>query len=223
MNLNNVCCFDLETGGLNTDTCQIVEIAAVAVDPLSWSVIPSSEFHSLIRPDDEATLDSQAMAVNKIPIEELRKAPSAKAVFTRFQDHIRRFGGKTSSVFTAPYPAGKNIRDFDLKIMDRYCRRFKIVDTNGKPKLFNSYRVFDIQDDILKILGATHLVDNLSMDCVRELFGIGEEGAHSALMDTLQSAWVLCKMQRLYATIASKITFKGSAKGVDFSKPETWF
>ena len=223
MKLNNCLVFDLETGGLDTRTCQILEIAAIAVDPISWTPIKSSEFHSLVRPDDEETLEAGAMAVNKIPIEELRKAPSAKAVFARFTDHVRRFGGKTTSVFTAPFPAGKNIKNFDLPIMNRYCERFKIVDTNGVPKLFNRARIFDLDDDGLRWLGQTHEVDSISMDTLRDFFGISQEGAHTAIIDCAQTAWLICKFQRLYRELATKIKFKGSAKGVDFSKPESWF
>ena len=223
MKINTVVVFDLETGGLDTTSCQILEIAAVAIDPLSWTPITSSQFHSLVRPDDEASLEPGAMAVNKLPIEELRKAPSDKAVFNRFSDHLRRFGGKTSSSFTAPFAGGKNIRRFDLPIMDRYCRKFKMVDANGDPKLFNKVRVFDIEDHMLNWLGTTHLVENLSMDTFREFFGISHEGAHSAVIDTMQTAWTLCKFQRLYRELAPKIKFKNAGGGVDFANPQTWF
>ena len=53
--------------------------------------------------------------------------------------------------------------------------------------------------------------------------GISSENAHRAMTDVYQTSWCIIKFQRLYRELTSKIKFKGAAKGVDFSKPDTWF
>ncbi len=221
MNLNNVIVFDLETSSADKDTTQILEIAAIALDPIRWKPIPGSEFVSLVKPDDESTIQSGALAVNKLKIEDLRKAPSAKIVFNSFVEHIRRYGGKTTSSFTAPYPAGKNIRQFDLPIISRYCKRFKLVDANGNQKLFNQKWEIELEDDLFRWFGQTNMTENLSMDTVREWFGIDKVGAHRAIIDVRQTAWLICKFQRFYREQSKKVSFKDSGSGIDFTEPLT--
>ncbi len=221
MNLNNVIVFDLETGSKDPATTQMLEIAAIAIDPIKWVPIHGSEFVSLVKPDDESKLEPQAMAVNKIKIEDLRRAPSSKIVMDSFKEHIRRYGGKTSSPFTAPYPAGKNIRDFDLPIINRYCIKHKIYDSNKVPNLFNRKWSIELEDDLFRWFGQTNITDNLSMDTVRTYFGIDKEGAHRAIIDVRQTAWLICKFQKFYREQSKKIGFETSGVNVDFSEPLT--
>lgn len=211
MDLNYFLVFDLETGGKDVNTCQLLELAAVVVDPIAVKVLPETEFQTLVRPEDEATLDPSAMAVNKLDLNELREAPPAKVALSRFNDHIGRFfKGRTKSSFKAPYPAGKNIRGFDLPILIRYFERFGMLAEDGNPKCFNRHWAWELEDDLFRWFGQTNILPNLGMDTVRDYLGLKKDGAHRAMTDVRQTAAILCKFIHLYRSLAPTVEFQGS-------------
>jgi DNA polymerase III epsilon subunit-like protein len=219
MRMNKLVVFDLETGSTDIGTCQVLEIAAMAVDPVSWLPLAESDFHTLVRPDDPAALDAAAMAVNKLDLDELAAAPPAKHAFRQFSAYLRQHGGATTSSFTAPFPGGKNVRGFDLPIVARYMDRFKL------PVAFNPKRVFDLEDTLLWWVGQSNQTDDLSMDTARKYFGMAADGGHRAMFDVRQTAWLLCKFGRLHRHFAVRLAeqFETAGNGVNFDDPTTWF
>lgn len=215
---------DLETSSAKQETTQILEIAALVIDPKKWAPIPGSEFETLVRPEDFSALEAGAMAKNKIAIADLEKAPSIKTVFPRFYEHVRRFGGKTASPSTAPFPAGQNVRGFDLPILDRYAERFGYVNEAGESTLFNKRVVLDTLDDLFRWFGQTNQTDSIGMDAVRDYFGIPKDGAHRGMTDVRHTAWVLCKFMNFYRRLAVQMApkFRESGQHVDFSDYGTW-
>lgn len=211
MRLNNIMVLDLETGSSDPATTQILEIAAVIVDPDRLSVIPESAFQLLVRPEDESALQPDAMAKNRLDIEELRRAPPAKVAFAKFAEYAGRYNaGKTKSEYNAPHAAGYNIARFDLPILDRYCARFGHVDSAGEPRLYNRRVTFDVWEDSVRLFGQTNKLPGLGLDDLRRLFGIPTDGAHRALKDVEDTAWITCRLLRMYRSMADKVPYEGA-------------
>ena len=53
-------------------------------------------------------------------------------------------------------------------------------------------------------------VKSLSMDSMRDLFGMSKENAHDALKDVEDTAMLLCRFMRLYRRTSSSVRFKGA-------------
>jgi DNA polymerase III epsilon subunit-like protein len=208
MRLNNILVLDLETSSADPATAQILEIAALVVDPDRLAVLPESRFQLLVRPEDESAVEADALAKNNLKLDDLRKAPPVKVAFAKFAEYVGRFNaGKTKTEYNAPHPAGYNITRFDLPILDRYCARFGMVDKEGEPKLYNRRVTFDMWEDAVRLFGQTNRLPGLGLDDLRRLFGIPTDGAHRAMKDVEDVAWVTVKMLRLYRSFADRIPF----------------
>lgn len=199
MRLNNILVLDLETSSADPATAQILEIACLVVDPDRLAVVPGSEYQRLVRPTDEAAVEADALAKNNLRLEDLRRAPPVKVAFAEFATHVGRFAvGKTKSEFNAPHAAGYNIARFDIPILDRYCRDYGFVDKEGEPKLYNRRVMFDLWEDAVRWWGQTNALPGLGLDDLRRFFGIPTDGAHRAMKDVEDTAWLLCRLLRLY-------------------------
>jgi DNA polymerase III epsilon subunit-like protein len=53
-------------------------------------------------------------------------------------------------------------------------------------------------------------VKSLSLDNLRDYFGISKEGAHDALKDVKDCAQILIRFMKLHRKLGSKIKFKGA-------------
>lgn len=211
-NVRPVLVFDFETNGLQIDELQILQVACVAIDPKQLTIIPNSEFDSYIRPQDWATLDDtpdkqRALSINKIPREVLEKAPGAEAVMKAFRDHAKKF---TKGV-ARPHAGGKNIRTFDLPILDRFCREAGIAGKDGKNPIMDARVQYDIDDHLEYWFRHCGEFESLSMDTMRDYFGIPKEGSHNAVKDVQDEAWIILKFLRLYRALLPKVQFRNSA------------
>jgi DNA polymerase III epsilon subunit-like protein len=210
--------FDFETNGLSFETDRTVipiQVAGLALDPTTLKVIPGSEFESLMRPEDMATLDDNpekkgALAVNKKRPEDIAKAPTVEVVMRRFASHVKQY----QKGVRRPYAAGKNIRSFDLPLLDRVCRDHSFADKDGKNSLFDRRIQFDIEDDLHRWFGFGDVLPNMKMDTLRGFLGMDKTNSHDAGKDVAQTAWFLAKILRLYRELQPKIKFAGSAAGV---------
>lgn len=210
MNSNVIICFDFETGGLDTKTTEPIEIAAIAVNPRTLTPIPDGTFYSLCRPTDFSILQDGALAVNGRTRSELQKAPEQEVVWRAFAGFIKRFNPKGNGFATAPIPAGKNIRLFDMPIFTRICSKYGFVDKNGEQNLFHRRKVYDLEDMIEFWFENSDELPNRKMDTLRGYFGLSKDGAHSAMVDTLQTADLITRFMRVHRYYASKIVFRGA-------------
>lgn len=203
---------DTETNGLQTDTLQLLQVACVAIDPQKLALVPGSEFDSYCRPTDWATLDDtpdrkRALEINGIQKADLEAAPGPHAVMKAMRDHVKKF----TKGAMRPHAGGKNIRAFDLPILDRYCREAGIEDKDGRNPMFDSRVQYDIEDHLEYWFRHTDELPSLSMDNVRDYFGISKQGSHNAVKDVKDEAWLLVKFLKLYRTLLPKIPFRGAA------------
>ena len=88
MKSNTIIVFDFETGSLDTQTCEVIQVAAKAINRKTLLPIPDAVFNSLIKPRDFNNLQDSALAVNKKTREELALAPEISVVWNRLIDFI---------------------------------------------------------------------------------------------------------------------------------------
>lgn len=194
MNKNSIIVFDFETGGLDTKTTEPIEIAAIALDPRSLD--PISKYYSLCKPTDFSIVSPDALRVNGKTIPQLEVAPEQSVVWKSFVEWIKTYSKGTK--FTNPIPCGKNIRNFDLPIFDRLCIKYGYVDKDGKPNVWHPTKTWDVQDFLDYWFENNNDLVAHSMDACREFFGMSKDGAHSAMIDTVQTAHMLIKFLTLH-------------------------
>lgn len=220
MELNQLLVLDLETTSLDVETTQIIEIACLTIDMAQVKPIPKSFFSSTIKPEDFSSIEPSALVKNGITIQELQDSPPVSVVLKKFSDHVGRFfKGKTKSQFNAPYLGGKNIKNFDMPILTRYCNRFGLVDAEGEPKMFSRKWFYDIEDDLFRWMGQTGELKSLSMDSVLSYFGITDILSHRAGNDVKITAWFICRFLRMYRTLSNSV-HKGMKDAVSMKMKE---
>ena len=215
MNNSTIVVFDFETGSVKPETCEVIQVAAMALHPRS--LVQMGQFSSLIKPRDFSKLEKEALAINKKTVEELEQAPELSVVWKSFTSFIKKYNPKPGNTFFAPIAAGKNIRHFDMIIINRLAKEFGDCDKYGKQNLFNKRSVFDLDDFIFYWFDNNNELRDHKMDTIREYFGMASENAHDALVDVEQTATLLKNFIQLHRRVASKVNFKNSL-GVDFEK-----
>lgn len=203
LNAKNVVVFDFETNGLDTETLDPIEIACCVIDRRSMKIIEGSEFESLMCPENPSMVDNtegkrKALSINKIDPEKVKQAPKIDVVWKRFCEHVQKYNIQGTSPFGAAIPAGKNIRSFDMPIVNRLCKKYNFVDKGGKQNIFSQREMIDLEDDLYRWFGRSTRLPNLKMDTLREYLGISSENSHRAMVDVKQTAELIIKFQSLY-------------------------
>ncbi len=210
--------YDMETGGLNTDRCQILSLSAVAIDPRKLCIIPDSEFNAFIKPldDDEAIkkgydpISKSALAVNKIVLADLVECPDEETVFRNFRDYVNQWNVKKDS-WNSPLGIGFNNNGFDIKLINRLCQKYGCWDEKrNQQKLFNPVQSLDLKDITWMFNENNPEIENNNFDSVRAWLGLTNDGAHSSIVDVRQGAETFCRFQKLIRYWASKTNFKGN-------------
>jgi len=210
VNSNIIICFDFETGGLDTRTTEPIEIAAIAINPRTLAPVPDGTFYSLCKPTDFSLLQDQALAVNGKTRDQLKHAPEQEAVWRSFAGFIKRFNAKGNGFASAPIAAGKNIRLFDLPIFNRLCAKYGLVDKNGDQNLFHRRKIYDLEDMLEMWFENSDELPDRKMDTLRKYFGMSSEGAHSAMVDTKQTADLIVRFLKVHRYYATKVEFRGA-------------
>jgi exonuclease I len=221
MNKNDIIFYDYETGSRNPNKTQAIQLAAVAINGRSLSIIHGSEFNSLIKPlsDEEAIkrgldpLQDEALEVNGKTREELENAPSEKIVWKQFTDYVNKYNYQKNT-WGAPICAGYNNNGFDDIITQRLCiAHGPIDDTYGKQKLFHPIHNIDLMKLMWYWTENNPDIHSLSMDSLRKWLGLSTEGAHDGLIDVKQGGAILIKMLKLSRKYATKVKFQDAFKG----------
>jgi DNA polymerase III epsilon subunit-like protein len=112
MNDLDLVCFDFETGGLDPNHHEAIQVAGKAYNARTLEPYPvemGGEFCSLMKPLYPDRLDPGALKVNKKTPEELMAAPDQKLVWNEFVAWVNKWN-KRKNKWGAPLAAGKNIR-----------------------------------------------------------------------------------------------------------------
>lgn len=208
--------YDFETGSVDGDLTQPLELAAVAICPRKLEIIEDSLFHSMIKPLPDkkreklglSPITKEALDKNKIKLEELQSWPTEDIVCQNFAEYTYNWNIKKDS-WNAVISAGFNIDEFDRKIINRWCKTYKYWDDkNNRQKLFNPIQSLDLKNLLWYINENNPEIEFNNMDAVRDWLGIPKEGAHRADKDVMDGAQVLCRCMKFIRHWASKTTFK---------------
>ncbi len=159
--------FDLETTGTSIYYSEPVQISAIKVK--NGRVV--DQFDTLVKPNKENP--PEAMAVNHITNEELKKAPGFNTVYPEF----RRFIEDLPLV-------GYNICGFDLPLLNS---RLNI--SGGAP--LNAEYI-----DVFQSSRCLEGLPNYQLTTVAKALGINPDGAHNALRDCAITNGVLCELRK---------------------------
>lgn len=232
INQKKICVFDMETDGSDPLVCSPVQIAAVMVDPIKLEIIKNSDFNINLKPDklegidedvnpytDSDILQWHAKIRNTTPeqiLGEWRAYPSQKKSWQQFVTYLDSFHIRTSkkSLFTAPIAAGYNIFRFDLKIAERLAQKYNNTNKKGELDIFYPRDVLDLMNLLFYWFESSKDIKSLSMDNMREYFGIDGSNAHDALKDVYDTAEILIRFLRLHRNLYKKIKFKDSFSSV---------
>ena len=218
-NYRDIIVFDFETGGVNPQTCQPTQIAAIAIHARKLQVQPGGIFNSEIRPivDDEkaiaagvAPLEEKALEITRKNREDLSKAPPPKVVWQKFAEFCNQFNFKGTS-FTAPIAAGYNIIGYDLPIVQRMCEQYGPIDKKKNvQKIFNPIFTIDLMHIIYCWFENNQDVKGYNMDYMRDYFGLSKDNNHDALQDVKDTANLLIKFLRLQRSLLKKVKFENT-------------
>ena len=218
---------DYETAERNPLGAQPTELAAVAIDPRSLEIVPDSIFSTKICPiwDDEQAIksgwlpvDYKALDVCGFTKQDLENSPQPKVVWQEYQNYLVKYNlkGKNGSNFDSPIVAGFNSSKFDDVIDINMCNKFgpKLND-RGDWTLYHPIVRFDLLHFMHGVLNNIQINrrNSMSMDAIREYFGMDTEFSHRAEFDVLQGAMLLIKFLRLHRNLnEGKLELKPGAK-----------
>ena len=152
---NNYVVFDMETTGLSTKSCEIIQLAGIRV----IDGIVRDEFFTLVHP--VGSIPTEASKINHIEDKDVVSAPTLYNVLADFWSFV----GSSMLV-------GYNIAKFDLPILKRDLMSELGIDINNEFV------------DVLKMARNANLpTTNLKLTTVADYFGIPISGAHNALVD----------------------------------------
>lgn len=216
INRNPIVVYDLETGSTNPNKTQIVEIAAVALNPRTLEIIPDSEFYSLVNIMDEEEahakgydeVQDKALEVNGKTREQLADAPGIKTVWTQFCGYLSNLKYKNDQ-WSNPIPAGYNILGFDNIILDRVASNFGPYDNDRlKAKIWHPIYAIDLMQALMFWFENTKEPSRMSLDAFRKYFGMSDEGAHAADTDVKQTAEIVVRFLKLHRAMFPRINFQ---------------
>jgi len=223
---NKICIFDFETDGTDTDTCSPVQIAAIIVDPYNLSIIKDSAFNIHVKPEklendpeytyqDSDILDFHAKvrACSKEDIlKSWQNAMSQQQAWSMFSQYLEIYHLNRSkkSMFSAPVASGYNILRFDMKIVERFSRKFGYINSENGSSLFYPRDTLDMMNLLFYWFESNSDIKNLTLDNIRDYMGISKAGAHDALKDVNDCAELLIRFLKLHRNLSKKIKFRDS-------------
>jgi DNA polymerase III epsilon subunit-like protein len=215
---NQIVLFDFETGGNDPDSCELTQVAAIAMNPRTLNLYdtPDAVFNSNMRPLDMDAVQDKALQITKKTREEIAEYPHPEEVWHNFARWMSRWNHKgSSSFFNLPIPAGHNIINFDLPITTRYCLKYGTYRTedNGRKvqNIFHGLHRFDTMSMCKDWFFDLDEPGKLSLDYLRKYFGMPKESlerGHDALQDVRDAGAILERLLKLYRKYAPGIIFK---------------
>lgn len=229
MNYNYLCFLDFETGSKVAYTTQPTQLTAVMIDPRKLTLVDGGVFNSYIEPilDTDkckqfgiGEIEQEALDVTKISLETLKKAPPLKVVWANFSSFISQFNPKRDK-WNAPILCGYNNDNFDNVIINRICGGNRLGekepygfgpwdDVYHRNSLFHPIHCIDLMKLVWYWFENERDMKSMSFDTIRSYLGIDKDGAHNALIDSLQGAKLLIKFLRFSRKVYPTVNFKGS-------------
>lgn len=217
----------METDGSDPRVCSPVQLAAVIIDPISLEIIKGSEFNINFKPETLETDENYVYTTDILDFHSKVKGcskddvlnswktyPKQSQAWDMFVNYLDKYHSRSSkkSQFSAPVAAGYNINRFDLVIVDRLSNKYKNTNKEGKTDLFYPRDVMDVINLVFYWFENNDEIKSLSLDNLREYFGIDKTGAHDALKDVIDTANIMIRFLKLHRSLSAKIKFKGAFK-----------
>ena len=232
---NNICVFDFETDGSDPSVCSPVQLSAVIVDTQRLEIIKDSEFNAFLKPErienTKANLDMSIYSdsdilewhgkIKGISKEEVfdkwTQYPDQKHSWQQFLNYLDSYHAissnkKTKSQFSAPKASGYNIVRFDMKIIQRLSLKYGNLNKENNTDIFHPRDQIDIMNITWLWLHDIPEIKSLSLDNLRNYFGIDSTNAHDAMKDVEDCADILIRFLRLHRKLGKKIKFKDAFK-----------
>ena len=166
---------DTETGGLNAETCALVQIAAIRTD-LQFRI--KAIFMSYIQPCPLLICDDKALEINHLNREELEKEPEESRVAEAFYDFASAVPNLRFAAYNVP---------FDDGFIRHWLKRCGI---NSVPYIFPAL-------DLLVVARKKLKLNNHRLVTVAEHLGFNATNAHCALFDTHVTVKVARKLREI--------------------------
>lgn len=167
-----LCFIDVETTGLDPDFHEIIELAAIRVDPITWQI--EQELELKVMPEHIETADDKALEINGFCPDRWKGAPSLEEAISQLRPLL---GGAM--------PAGHNI-GFDMGFLTAAWIR-----VGNRPDWVDYHKL-----DTVALAMPMYLrgeIDSLKLISVCEHLGIITAPLHRALADA-QASLAIAKM-----------------------------
>ena len=152
-----------------------------------------------------------ALNVNKKKREVLEQAALPQHVWKNFTDHVAKYNhNKKNSAWDRPIAAGHNIQGFDMLFIEEACKKYGPVGKDGRQAIFNQRTILDTLNLTFMWFENTSEPQKLSLDVLRDYFGISLDGGHDALVDVKTTADILVRFLKMHRRYAAKQKFKGA-------------
>lgn len=209
---NDILVFDFETGGRNPYTCQPTQLAALALDGVTFKLKGQFDSEIWAETDDDkaiekgmAPIEEGALKVTGKTREQIAKAPKPKAVWAKFVSFVQKYN-TGSNQWGRPVPCGYNIINYDIPIINRMAKVFGPYDESYQcSKLFHPIKKIDMMDDMFMWTESDPTVTSISMDNVRKRMGMSEDNAHDALQDVKDTANIMIKFMLTRRSVYKKV------------------
>jgi len=127
-----------------------------------------------------------------------------KEAWDEFYKYVKSYA-KSSKFDETPMAGGQNIRGFDLPITARYNEKFK----KKIPFSKRENEVVDLLDLSTQwFMWADDRPKSLSLDSLRDFFGIDKFGAHDAKKDVIDCADIIKRFLGIYERVAPRVTWR---------------
>ena len=160
--------FDIETTGLDPETCEITEIGAVKIE----NGVIKERFSSFVKPTVPIPMEVQLLT--HITDEMVKDAPSIENVIADFYDWTR---GCVLS--------GYNVIGFDMKFIKKAGQKYNYRFDN------------DVVDTMIVVRTSGLRCSNYKLGTVVSALGLTLEGAHRAYNDAHATAQVLLALSKI--------------------------
>ena len=165
---NDIVVYDLETTGLDPETCEIIEIGAIKIEKGTIT----KKFSTFVKP--KSPIPADASRINHITDDTVEDAPKIEDVIVDFYNFC-----------DGCYISGYNNTDFDNKFLKKAGQKVGLKFSN--PNL-----------DVLILARAARLrVNNFKLITVATALGIDLTNAHRAYNDAFATAKVLLKLHEI--------------------------
>ena len=165
---NDIVVYDLETTGLDPETCEIIEIGAIKIEKGTIT----KKFSTFVKP--KSPIPADASRINHITDDMVEDAPKIEDVIVDFYNFC-----------DGCYISGYNNTDFDNKFLKKAGQKVGLKFSN--PNL-----------DVLILARAARLrVNNFKLITVATALGVDLTNAHRAYNDAFATAKVLLKLHEI--------------------------